>query len=111
MRALLMVFVVLAATLSGCIGDSDSSLGPDDLEVVPGILVSGVFQDVTLEAGQAMSVFVPYLVRDPVTGFVQNSTVVDISKGGVGHTRLARPAKGLAASNASRRRGSFKLAG
>tara|TARA_B100000902_G_C27286731_1_gene904850 strand:+ start:496 stop:2196 length:1701 start_codon:yes stop_codon:yes gene_type:complete len=82
MRALLMVFVVLAATLSGCIGDSDSSLGPDDLEVVPGILVSGVFQDVTLEAGQAMSVFVPYLVRDPVTGFVQNSTVVDISKGG-----------------------------
>jgi len=82
MRALLMVFVVLAATLSGCIGDSDSSLGPDDLEVVPGILVSGVFQDVTLEAEQAMSVFVPYLVRDPVTGFVQNSTVVDISKGG-----------------------------
>ncbi len=82
MRALLMVFVVLAATLSGCIGDSDSSLGPDDLEVVPGILVSGVFQDVTLEARQAMSVFVPYLVRDPVTGFVQNSTVVDISKGG-----------------------------
>ena len=82
MRALLMVFVVLAATLSGCIGDNDSSLGPDDLEVVPGILVSGVFQDVTLEAGHAMSVFVPYLVRDPVTGFVQNSTVVDISKGG-----------------------------
>ena len=82
MRALLMVFVMLAATLSGCIGDSDSSLGPDDLEVVPGILVSGVFQDVTLEAEQAMSVFVPYLVRDPVTGFVQNSTVVDISKGG-----------------------------
>ena len=81
MRALLMVFVVLAATLSGCFGNSDSSLEVGDLEVVPGTLVSGVFQDVTLEARQGMSVFVPYLIRDPVTGFVQNSTVVDISGG------------------------------
>jgi hypothetical protein len=29
-----------------------------------------------------LSVFVPYLVRDPDTGFVQNSTVVDIEAGG-----------------------------
>ena len=76
-----MVFVVLSAPLSGCFGSSESSLTSEDLEVVPGTLVSGVFQDVTLEAGQGMSVFVPYLVRDPVTGFVQNSTVVDIDKG------------------------------
>ncbi|MFL2975285.1 MAG: M28 family metallopeptidase [Candidatus Thalassarchaeaceae archaeon] len=81
MRAFLMVFVVLSAPLSGCFGSSESSLTSEDLEVVPGTLVSGVFQDVTLEAGQGMSVFVPYLVRDPVTGFVQNSTVVDIAKG------------------------------
>jgi hypothetical protein len=81
MRAFLMVFVVLSAPLSGCFGSSESSLTSEDLEVVPGTLVSGVFQDVTLEAGQSMSVFVPYLVRDPVTGFVQNSTVVDIEKG------------------------------
>ena len=81
MRAVLMVFVVLSAPLSGCFGSSDLELAADDLEVVPGTLVSGVFQDVTLDAGQRMSVFVPYLVRDPVTGFVQNSTVVDIDKG------------------------------
>ena len=81
MRAVLMVFVVLSAPLSGCFGNSDHGLTADDLEVAPGTLVSGVFQDVTLEAGQRMSVFVPYLVRDPVTGFVQNSTVVDIDKG------------------------------
>ena len=81
MRAVLMVFVVLSAPLSGCFGSSDADLAADDLEVVPGTLVSGVFQDVTLEAGQRMSVFVPYLVRDPITGFVQNSTVVDIDKG------------------------------
>ena len=76
-----MVFVVLSAPLSGCFGSSESSLTSEDLEVVPGTLVSGVFQEVTLEAGQSMSVFVPYLVRDPFTGFVQNSTVVDIDKG------------------------------
>jgi len=81
MRAFLMVFVVLSAPLSGCFGGSESSLTSEDLEVVPGTLVSGVFQDVTLEARQSMSVFVPYLVRDPITGFVQNSTVVDIDKG------------------------------
>ena len=81
MRAVLMVFVMLSAPLSGCLGSSDSELTSDDLEISPGTLVSGVFQDVTLEAGQRMSVFVPYLVRDPITGFVQNSTVVDIDKG------------------------------
>jgi len=81
MRAVLMVFVVLTAPLSGCFGSSESSLTSEDLEVVPGTLVSGVFQDVSLEASQSMSVFVPYLVRDSVTGFVQNSTVVDIGKG------------------------------
>ena len=81
MRAVLMVFVILSAPLSGCLGSSDYELVADDLEVVPGTLVSGVFQDVTLEASQEMSVFVPYLVRDPITGFVQNSTVVDIDKG------------------------------
>ena len=81
MRAFLMVFVMLSAPLSGCLGSSDSELTSDDLEVFPGTLVSGVFQDVTLEASQRMSVFVPYLVRDPITGFVQNSTVVDIDKG------------------------------
>ena len=81
MRAVLMVFVILSAPLSGCLGSSDYELVAGDLEVVPGTLVSGVFQDVTLEASQEMSVFVPYLVRDPITGFVQNSTVVDIDKG------------------------------
>ena len=81
MRALLMVFLVLAAPLSGCVGNSDSGLTAEDLVIEPGSLVSGIFQDVTLEAGQSMSVFGPYLGRDPVTGFVQNSTVVDIGKG------------------------------
>ena len=81
MRALLMVFVILTAPLSGCFGENRREVTSDDLEVTPGTLISGVFQEVSLEAGQSMSVFVPYLVRDPETGFIQNSTVVDIVKG------------------------------
>jgi hypothetical protein len=76
-----MVFVILTAPLSGCFGENRREVTSDDLEVTPGTLISGVFQEVSLEAGQSMSVFVPYLVRDPVTGFIQNSTVVDIVKG------------------------------
>ena len=40
-----------------------------------------MFQQVELRASAAMSVFVPYLVTDPSTGYVQNSTVVDLSSG------------------------------
>jgi hypothetical protein len=76
-----MVFVILTAPLSGCFGENRREVTSDDLEVTPGTLISGVFQEVSMEAGQSMSVFVPYLVRDPVTGFIQNSTVVDIVKG------------------------------
>jgi len=76
-----MVFIILTAPLSGCFGESRGEVNSNDLEVTPGTLISGVFQEVSLEAGQSMSVFVPYLVRDPITGFVQNSTVVDIVKG------------------------------
>ena len=35
-----------------------------------------------MESGHDMSVYVPYLVRDPITGFIQNSTVIDIERGG-----------------------------
>ncbi len=76
-----MVFVILTAPLSGCFGESSGDVTSDDLEIAPGTLVSGVFQEVSLEATQSMTVFVPYLVRDPMTGFVQNSTVVDIDMG------------------------------
>ncbi len=81
MRAFVMVFVVLTAPLSGCLEEESGAVSADDLSVGPEMLVSGVFQVVSMEASRDMSVLVPYLVRDPVTGFVQNSTVVDIEKG------------------------------
>ena len=56
--ALLLAAVMVSAPLGGCI-----------------------FQQVELSAKAAMSVYVPYLVIDPVTGYVQNSTVIDLSSG------------------------------
>ena len=82
MRAALMVFVIVSAPLSGCLSGEGGSLSQEDLDVGPNELVSGHFQSVSLESGHDMSVYVPYLVRDPITGFIQNSTVIDIESGG-----------------------------
>ena len=82
MRAALMVFVIVSAPLSGCMS-GEGALSEEDLDFGPDELVSGHFQSVSFESGHDMSVYVPYLVRDPITGFVQNSTVIDIEKGGV----------------------------
>ena len=82
MRAALMVFVIVSAPLSGCLSGEGGSLSEEDLYVGPDELVSGHFQSVSLESGHDMSVYVPYLVRDPITGFIQNSTVIDIERGG-----------------------------
>ena len=82
MRLALMVFVIVSAPLSGCMSGEGGSLSEEDLDVGPDELVSGHFQSVSLESGHDMSVYVPYLVRDPITGFIQNSTVIDIERGG-----------------------------
>ena len=82
MRAALMVFVIVSAPLSGCMSGEGGSLSEEDLDVGPDELVSGHFQSVSLESRHDMSVYVPYLVRDPITGFIQNSTVIDIERGG-----------------------------
>ena len=81
LRALLLALTVLLASLSGCFGKEVGSPTADNLVVGPDVLQSGVFQQVELRASVAMSVFVPYLVTDPSTGYVQNSTVVDLSSG------------------------------
>ena len=39
------------------------------------------FQTLELTASNKMSVFVPFLIKDPASGFVQNSTVIDIDNG------------------------------
>ncbi len=76
-----MVLLMLLTPLSGCFGGGDGAPGPQDLEVTAASDSAGFFVDYTFEAEAAMSVFIPYLLKDPATMFVQNSTVIDLAKG------------------------------
>ena len=79
--ALLLVLLMVSAPLSGCFGEEEGEASASSLSVTPEVLEAGVFQQVELTAKAGMAVFVPYLLIDPATGFVQNSTVVDLSSG------------------------------
>ena len=80
--AISMVLLMLLTPLSGCFGGESGAPGPDDLDVRASSDAAGFFVDYTFEADAAMSVFIPYLLIDPMTQFVQNSTVIDLENGG-----------------------------
>ncbi len=81
-RALGLVFIMMLAPLSGCFGESDdSAIGNGDVNITPETLIGGVFQGVTLSADKDLSAYIPYLIMNEDTGFVQNSTVVDLKAG------------------------------
>ena len=69
------------APLSGCFGKGEEGPSSDDAEITPAVWVGGVFQGITISAESDLSAFVPYLIQNPDTGFVQNSTVIDIRAG------------------------------
>ena len=82
-RAFGLVCIMMLAPLSGCFGegDDDGPIRQSDVAVTPEVLIGGVFQGVTISADRALSAFVPYLILNEDTGFVQNSTVVDLKAG------------------------------
>ena len=78
----IIVLLFCLAPLSGCFGsDDDNSLKTGDATVTPSTLMGGTFQGLTIAADSDLSAFVSYLILNPETGFVQNSTVVDIRAG------------------------------
>ncbi|MEC8764518.1 MAG: M28 family peptidase, partial [Candidatus Thermoplasmatota archaeon] len=82
-QALFLVALMLLTPLSGCFGEGEGE-GFDSLEdvvVTPATLIGGVFQGVTISADADVSAYVPYLMLNPDSGFVQNSTVVDLKAG------------------------------
>ena len=82
-RAFGLVCIMMLAPLSGCFGegDDDGPIRQSDVVVTPEVLIGGVFQGVTISADRALSAFVPYLILNEDTGFVQNSTVVALKAG------------------------------
>ena len=82
-RAFGLVCIMMLAPLAGCFGegDNDRQIGQGDVAITPEVLIGGVFQGLTISADRALSAFVPYLILNEDTGFVQNSTVVDLKAG------------------------------
>ena len=82
-QALFLVLLMCLAPLSGCFGENDSSglVRPDDVTITPITMIGGIFQGLTLSVEQDMSAFIPYLIKNQETGFIQNSTVLDMRAG------------------------------
>jgi hypothetical protein len=76
-----MIMLMLLSSVSGCFWRGGDAAGPEDLTLSAEGISAGFFQDVGFEAKASMSVFIPYLIMDPSTLFVQNSTVLDLSRG------------------------------
>jgi len=76
-----MIMLMLLSSVSGCFWRGEDAAGPEDLTLSAEGISAGFFQDVGFEAKASMSVFIPYLIIDPSTLFVQNSTVLDLSRG------------------------------
>ncbi|MCS5526340.1 MAG: hypothetical protein NZ774_00590, partial [Candidatus Poseidoniales archaeon] len=82
------------APLAGCFGEDADDRPPSakDVVITPEVLTGGVFQALTISAQKDVSAFVPYLVRNVDSGYVFNSTVVDLRAGdSVQLTVLAPP--------------------
>ena len=83
LHALTLMLIMVMAPLAGCFGENggDGSVSIDDVSITPQVMTAGVFQGVTIIAEEDLSAFVPYLIQDPASGYVVNSTIVDLRAG------------------------------
>ena len=83
LQALTLVLIMVMAPLAGCFGENDGGVGVEsgDVAITPAVLNGGVFQGLTVSADEDLSAYIPYLIQNKDTGFVQNSTVVDLRAG------------------------------
>ncbi|MAV60203.1 MAG: hypothetical protein CND89_02425 [Marine Group II euryarchaeote MED-G38] len=82
--ALLLVTTIMGAPLSGCLEPNDEDLSADSLliEIIDNeIAQGGFFQDFKFRSTSDMSIFIPYLIKDEITGYIQNSTIFDLPSG------------------------------
>ena len=83
LHALTLMLIMVMAPLAGCFGENggDGPVSIDDVSITPQVMTAGVFQGVTITAEEDLSAFVPYLIQDPASGYVVNSTIVDLRAG------------------------------
>jgi len=88
---MLIIILMMFAPLSGCFGNDDDGPSSDDLAIGIQNLQAGVFQNILFTAENDLSVFIPYLIQDPVSGLVQNSTVINLENGDSTEVRILAP--------------------
>jgi len=88
---ILIIVLMLFAPLSGCFGNDDDGPSSEDLSIGIQNLQAGMFQNILFTAENDLSVFIPYLIQDPVSGLVQNSTVIDLDGGDSTEVRILAP--------------------
>ena len=77
-----IAFLFLMPALAGCLeNEGTGGISADDITVNPGTMIAGEFQPLVITAKKDLSIFIPNLVIDPVSNYVQNGTVLDMRIG------------------------------
>ena len=77
-----IAFLFLMPALAGCLeNEGTDRISADDIAVNPGTMVAGEFQPLVITAKKDLSIFIPNLVIDPMSTYVQNGTVLDMRIG------------------------------
>ena len=77
-----LAFLFLMPAMAGCLEDNDvEPISVNDIVVNPISMVGGEFQPFVISAKRDISVFIPHMVIDPVSNYVQNGTIVDMKTG------------------------------
>jgi len=77
-----IAFLFLMPALAGCLeNEGTGGISVNDITVNPGTMIAGEFQPLVITAKKDLSVFIPNLVIDPVSNYVQNGTVLDMRIG------------------------------
>ena len=79
-----LVLSVFAAPWSGCLSESReiSKVNQSEIEISPTILLGASLQSVQFSASSQMIIHVPYLVKDPETGYFSNGTTIRFEDAG-----------------------------
>ena len=86
----MLAFLFLMPSIAGCLeGNEVDSISANDVSVTPKTMMAGEFQPLTITAKRDVSVFIPHMIVDSVSNYVQNGTVLDMKIGETGQFTLS----------------------
>jgi len=77
-----IVALFLVLPIAGCLDNqTEDKVSTNDIIISPEVMIAGEFQPLVITAKKDISVFIPNLVIDPISNYVQNGTVLDMKTG------------------------------